>query len=140
MNSNNSFNHYKHDICGKFNDISNAISLMDESVFNDQEKNETFHAIHEVLLRMVKTSRMTILDNLKQELVLIISDQTPNLKLSKLQIEGITVRYESLMNITNYYYFESENSGNIDSNTGIICALLPVKKIINIAKLNHINE
>src|SRR5665647_2355645 len=109
MNSNNPIRNYKHDISGKFRDISTVLSSMDEEVFDDPANNEIFHAVHELLLKMVKTSRNTMLENLKQEIVLVVSDKEPELSLAKLQLEGVTVRYELQADSMKYYYFQREN-------------------------------
>ena len=131
MNSSNTIRNYKHDISGKFKDISSAISSMDESAFNDPENNEIFHAVHEVLLKMVKTSRNTMLENLKQEIVLVVSDKEPELSLPKLQIEGVTVRYEMKNEKMEYYVFLTENSGNPVFLLGKIHSVLPIQRFRN---------
>lgn len=129
MNSSSSIRNYKHDISGKFKDISTALSAMDESAFNDPGNNEIFHAVHEVLLKMVKTSRNTMLENLKQEIVLVISDKEPEQSLPKLQIEGVTVRYEMKDEKMEYYYFEKENGGDFQDDLAKITCVLPIKSI-----------
>ncbi len=130
MNSNNVIRNYKHDISGKFKDISSAISSMDDGAFNDATNNEIFHAVHEVLLKMVKTSRNTMLENLKQEMVLVVSDKEADLSLSKLQIEGVVVRYEIKDDLVKYYLYLSENEGNPVFLLGKIHSALPVKEIV----------
>ncbi len=60
MNSTEAMRIYKHDIAGKFRDISTAIKALDENSFNDPEAREIFYAVHEVILKMVKTSEYTI--------------------------------------------------------------------------------
>ena len=130
MNSNDVIRNYKHDISGKFKDIGTAIASMDETAFNDATNNEIFHAVHEVLLKMVKTSRNTMLENLKQEMVLVVSDKEADLSLSKLQIEGVTVRYEIKNDLVKYYLYLSENVGNPIFLFGKIHSALPVKEIV----------
>ena len=129
MNSNNVIRNYKHDISGKFKDIGTAIANMDESAFNDAGNNEIFHAVHEVLLKMVKTSRNTILENLKQEIVLVVSDKEPDLSLSKLQIEGVTVRYEMKDECMKYIYAKSENQGSVEVGIKVLKTFLPIKTV-----------
>ena len=131
MNSNNPIRNYKHDITGKFKDISAAIASMDENAFNDSSNNEIFHAIHDVLLKMVKTSRNTMIENLNQEITLIVSDQEADLNLSKLQIEGVTVRYEMKNENMKYYYFQDENKGEAKEHLATILSLLPVRSVLN---------
>lgn len=140
MSSNNTIRNYKHDISGKFKDISTAIASMDENVFDDSENYEIFHAVHEVLLKMVKTSRNTILENFKQEIVLVVSDQEPDLIMPKLQIEGVTIRYEASLEKMSYYYFARENSGDVNGNVAKILCLLPVKTILNQIKIEEFNS
>lgn len=125
MNSNNTIRNYKHDISGKFKDISTALSSMNENSFDDPANNEIFHAVHEVLLKMVKTSRNTMAENMKQEIVLVVSDQAPDLTLPKLQIEGVTVRYELKDERMEYFYFKDENHGSVESHIEVLKALLP---------------
>jgi hypothetical protein len=131
MNSNNVIRNYKHDISGKFKDISTAINSLDESAFNDVTNNEIFHAVHEVLLKMVKTSRNTMLENLNQEMVLVVSDKEPDLSLAKLQIEGVVVRYEMKNENMKYYYFQFENKGEAKEHIATILSLLPVRSVLN---------
>lgn len=137
MNSTNTIRNYKHDISGKFKDITMAINSFDEKSFENVDNNEIFHAVHEVLLRMVKTSRNTILENLKQEIILVVSDQTPDMGLAKLQIEGVTIRYEVNNENITYSLFLNENKGNPAFLLGKVFAVLPVKEVRNeIAKEN----
>jgi hypothetical protein len=131
MSSTNIIRNYKHDIAGKFKDISTALNAMDESAFSDPSNNEIFHAVHEVILKMVKTSRNTMIENLKQEMVLVVSDGEPDLNMPKLQIEGVVVRYEVKEGEMQYKIFLSENLGNPVFLFGKISASLPVKRIQN---------
>lgn len=140
MNSSNPIRNYKHDIFGKFKDIGTAIADMDEEVFNDAGNNEIFHAVHEVLLKMVKTSRNTMLENLKQEIVLVVSDKEPDLSLSKLQIEGVLVRYLTTNEKMTYYYFTEENKGDAKENVAKIVCLLPVQSIASEFKTAEIEQ
>lgn len=131
MNSNNSLRNYKHDISGKFKDISSALSGMDEASFQDPANNEVFHAIHEVLLKMIKTSRNTIAENLNQSMTLVVTDGEANSELAKLQIQGVTVRYVLTADKVTYFLFLQENKGNPAFLLGKIYSVLPVKKIRN---------
>ena len=60
MNSTEKMIKYKHDTIGQFRDLNMAISSLDASDFEGEEKLEVFHAVHEVLLKMVKTSEITL--------------------------------------------------------------------------------
>ena len=129
MNSTNPLRNYKHDIAGKFKDINTALAAMNENSFENPENNEIFHAIHEVLLKMVKTSRNTMRENLKQDMLLVVSDKDPILDLPKLQIEGVIVRYESTAAQVTYSLHLSENEGDMVFNLGRIHPSLPIHKI-----------
>jgi hypothetical protein len=129
MSSTNIIRNYKHDIAGKFKDISTALNAMDESAFSDPSNNEIFHAVHEVILKMVKTSRNTMLENLKQEMVLVVSDAEPDLNMPKLQIEGVVVRYEVKEGEMQYIYSRLENEGSLEVHIEVIKKLLPVNSV-----------
>lgn len=131
MSSIDFMRNYKHDISGKFKDIVTALSPMNNEAFDDPEKYEIFHAIHEVLLKMVKTSRNTIQKKLKQEIVLLISDQLPDVTLDKLQIEGVVVRYVIQNSLVTYHLSLAENAGDPVFLLGKIHSVLPVTKIKN---------
>jgi hypothetical protein len=60
MNSTEALMHYRHDITGKFKDITMAINSINQDTIYDPESFEIFEAVHEVLLKMVKTSEKTI--------------------------------------------------------------------------------
>ena len=126
MSSTNSLRNYKHDITGKFKDISTALHSMDESSFTDPDNNQVFFAVHEVLLKMIKTSRNTMKENLKQDMILVVSDKSPNLDFQKLQIQGVTVRYEIHNDQASVYFFLSENTGNLIFHLGSVHAVLPI--------------
>jgi hypothetical protein len=130
MNSTETLRNYKHDIAGKFKDISMAISELDESSFSDPEAQEIFHAVHEVILKMVKTSKRTIANSLNQEITLVVTDVEPNLDLPKLQLEGIVVRYENKGSLLRYLYSKLENHGPVETHLEVLKTLLPFKSII----------
>ena len=81
MRSNEKMIKYKHDIIGQFKDLNMAISTFEASDFDGTAKLEVFHAVHEVLLKMVKTSRNTIAQKLNQEIILVVSDEEADLNL-----------------------------------------------------------
>ena len=129
MNSTEAIRNYKHDISGKFKDISTAINSLDENSFNDPEAFEIFHAVHEVILKMVKTSRNVILENLSQDLILVVSDNEPNLELPKLQIAGVVVRYDATGSDLKYFYSKSENQGSVEVHIEVLKTMLPIQEV-----------
>ena len=60
MNSTEMMIKYKHDIIGQFRDINAAVASFEASDFEGQKKLEVFHAVHEVLEKMLNTSKRTI--------------------------------------------------------------------------------
>jgi hypothetical protein len=140
MSSSSTMRNYKHDITGKFKDITTALNAMGDDAFDDPENNEIFHAIHEVLLKMVKTSRNTILENSKQEIVLVVSDQEPATSLPKLQIEGVVVRYEMKKREMNYYLFLNENPGNYLFLIAKVHSALPFNILRKDLRTNELNK
>jgi hypothetical protein len=140
MSSSSTMRNYKHDITGKFKDITTALNAMGDDAFDDPENNEIFHAIHEVLLKMVKTSRNTILENSKQEIVLVVSDQEPDTSLPKLQIEGVVVRYEMKNRGMSYYLFLNENPGNYLSLLAKVHSALPFNILRKDLRTNELNK
>jgi hypothetical protein len=60
MNSTEKMLKYKHDTIGQFRDLKTAIDSLNATDFDGPDKLEVFHAVHEVLLKMVKTSGTTI--------------------------------------------------------------------------------
>lgn len=129
MNSISQLQNYKHDITGKFAGISSLVQKMDSSVFVDPGNCEIFHAIHEVLIKMVQTSRETILEELNQSMVLCISSNEVKIDLPQIQIKDLKLRWESAPEETTYYYFNRENSGPIGPNIDMIKTWLPIKTI-----------
>jgi len=140
MNSTEAIRNYKHDIAGKFKDISMAISTLNENSFNDPEAHEIFHAVHEVILKMVKTSRNTIANSLNQEITLIVTDAEPDLDLPKIQIEGIVVRYESNHSVMRYIYSKAENQGSIEAHLEVLKTVLPFKNVTLDGHLGLVKE
>ena len=130
MNSTEAIRNYKHDIAGKFKDISSALSALDEHSFENPETHEIFHAVHEVILKMVKTSRNTILNHLSQDNLLIVTDAAPDVSLPKLQIEGVVVRYSGHEGTVTYFYSRQENEKNEEVKLQAIKSLLPINQII----------
>lgn len=60
MNSTELMIKYKHDIVGQFRDLNQAIGALEANDFEGSGKLEIFQAVHELLVRMVSTSQMTM--------------------------------------------------------------------------------
>ena len=71
-----------------------------------------------------------MMENLNQEITLVVSDKEPDTCLSKLQIEGVTVRYGGDNSAFKYVYFTGENEGNKIEKLDVLKTLLPFSKVI----------
>lgn len=128
MNSTEVLRNYRHDISGKFRDITMAIKLLDENSFNHQEGMEIFHAIHEVILKMLKTSRDTIRKNSNQKIDFIVEDSSPDLSLPRMVIEDLVVRLQTNGTDLRYIFYKMENKSHTSQNIEILKALLPLNQ------------
>lgn len=131
MNFNNSLNHYKHDITGKFKDITSVVSLFDVSTLQDAKNLELFHAVHEVLLKMVQTSRQTILESMGESIELIITDREVRVELPQVVIQGLTLRYLLDSKGLSYFLYLPENPQDLFFTFGKVSALIPFKSVKN---------
>ncbi len=130
MNSNNiNIVKYKHDTIGKFNTITSMIAPLDEKSFDDSQSSELFHAVHEVICKMVRTSRQTIFSKFKNEILLIIQDECNDVDLPKILIADISVRYLSSEKSITYFLSLAENTENICFLLGKLFSILPIKKV-----------
>ena len=127
MNSTEKMIKYKHDTIGQFRDLKAAIESLDASDFEGSDKLEVFQAVHEVLLKMVKTSRNTMAAHLNQQILLVVSDGDPDTNLPMLQIEGVAVRYSGDDSSLRYVYSKMENEGSLDVHIWVLKTLLPIK-------------
>ena len=122
------FQKYKHDTVGKFSFIQQFINPMSDDSLKDIENTEVLHAIHQSFVNMVRTSRISLIQNLNQNLILVIENGTSkNLNLT--QFEGINLRSESNEGSMIYYYSLDENPINHLFNMGVILSTLPIKEI-----------
>ena len=135
MNSSNTVRNYKCDVSGKSKDLSSDIVERDERTFDVIEENEIFYPVHEYFL---KISMGTMIGNLNQEIVLVVSDKTPDLILPKLQDEGVLMRYDRDNDAIKYLYTSIENEGSIENHTEVLKAFLPIKSVIFEGQLDFV--
>lgn len=126
MSYSNSLRNYKHDITGKFRDISTVISGLDESSFEDPSQHELFHAVHEVLIKMVRTSRQVIAKNVSQAIVLKISDQKWE-KDQNISMGSFSVGIEEQDSAVHLFLNVSPDPMAASFQLGQVLTLLPVK-------------
>jgi len=129
VNSNEAFRNYRHDITGKFKDISMAINSLTEESLKDPLAFETFHAIHEVILKMLNTSQGLITKSLSQNIELIVTDCKPDPSLPNIQIEGLNIRYLSSQNKFSYIYSTHENEKISEEKIIFLKLLIPFKEL-----------
>jgi hypothetical protein len=127
MNTLTELQNYKHDIPGKLKTISAIINRMDENFLSEKSSHETLLAIHEVLLKMVFTSRDFI--GLASKAKLIVKNTKPQSDLQTLSIDNLIIRYEVQSSLMNFYYFMGDNKGEHQANLEKIISLLPITKI-----------
>lgn len=139
MNSSDVMREYRHDIKGKFRNVSLAIDTLADDAFIDSSNNELFHAVHEVLVKMVRTSRKTIRSHLSMELVLYVTSEKVSENLPVLLLDNLSLRYELLPeSIT--YFLQYDEKKDFSFTLGKILALLPVKKIVNKVSLPEVES
>jgi hypothetical protein len=126
MNSSEVLRNYRHDTVGKFKDISTAIEGFDENSFQDPEMTEVFHAIHEVLVKMVLSSKNTMKSKLSDRFQLEISHDNPNPNLPLLKLGEVAVRSQIDVKGIKYIYFVAENKGDLNSDLIVMKAMLPI--------------
>lgn len=121
---------YKHDTIGKFPMLRGLIETFEEHDYTQEDNAIIFQAIHEVLVKMVTTSKNLMEGPLKQGTTLtVLNDEVdPNLK--KLELADVNVRYKLSNKKMDYYYFQSENSESLALNIEKLKLVLPITQII----------
>lgn len=120
---------YRHDIVGKFKDISDITELIENNQLSDEDKMNALYAIHEVLLKMILTSQKAITNYAHSSPVLVIhQDIRPHLL--KLQVSGVVVRCDIVQGKMSYFYSIAENRDFLVFNIGKICAVLPIQDLL----------
>jgi hypothetical protein len=120
------FEHYKHDIVGKFKTIEGLVATMDQHSFDRPEDCEIFYAVHEVLIKMVDSSRSILKSQIKAKKNLQITKDFQE-TLPQLKIAGLLIRYK--INPTGgilYIYSTAENTLPPEKALVILECLLPM--------------
>lgn len=120
---------YKHDTIGKFPILKGFIEGFEEHDFAHEDNAVIFQAVHEVLLKMVTTSKKMIEGPLKQGASLTILNGEANLALKKLDLAEVSVRYKLLNGRMDYFYYQSENTGDHLLNIEKLKLVLPITQI-----------
>jgi hypothetical protein len=129
MNSSDILRDYRHDISGKFNDISMAIKSISEDEINESASFEIFHAVHEVILKMLFTSNAMMKFHLSRDIELLLSDYGFDQNFPKIIFASITVRYDLDDVHLKYYLSPRENREDLEKIIEILDFILPIKTI-----------
>jgi hypothetical protein len=124
-----SLQNYKHDVVGKLSFIQKIVSPISETDFYNRSKDEVFLAVHESILKILKTSKETIIQRNSPQIKLIISGGAPDPSLSVFKLGKCTVRADASGIISDYFYFTQENTLNLVFAVGRIESLLPITEI-----------
>lgn len=128
MSISSTWRDYKHDVVGKFHGVNSAIQSMDESSLKKPETYEMFHAIHETLMRMVKSSKDLMTTHLEQEMKLVVVENVPE-GAERVRINDLALYAKITGKEATFYYPQSENKGPLLFNLGKIAGALPIKNI-----------
>jgi hypothetical protein len=141
MNFTSGLQRYKHDVTGKFRDISAAVSMLDASSLQGPGAQEILFAVHEVIARMAGTSRQMIRESSGcGGAELVVSAGTWAQDLPKLHLADAVLRVERTPESTTYILLLSENLGEPLFILGKICALLPIGKIRSELESEQLNR
>lgn len=129
MTSNRHLVQYKHDVIGKFKEITSVISPLDDFKECPTEYFELFSIVHELLIKMIATSRMTISEVFSQKARLEVVDEVPK-KLKKVSVGDLDLFIDKSSSGLTYYYLVNDGEyKNIIFSLGKLVALLPTNKI-----------
>lgn len=123
---------YKHDITGKFKDVSAVVNQIDQSTFDKAEGLELFHMVHESVIKMVKTSKEVIRCSFEIPMALHIveSELAPSIK--KVHVDSLVLGFKFIDGTFTYYYNKNENDEDLRIACGKLLALLP----FNVVKID----
>lgn len=130
MNSIDAFKHYKHDVSGKFTELAQVIESFDENAFGEKANYEMFHAIHEAVVKMMRSSKKFLQENLQQEMVLKVSKALPAGEHSKFTINGVTIRLEYSEKQMTYFLNPDESELKEEEAIAVIQTLFPMKSVV----------
>lgn len=130
MKSNRSLVRYKHDVVGKFKEITSVIAPLDDCSECPPRYFELFAIVHGLLMKMIPTSRETISELFSQESKLYVVDQLPEKVISKKILIGDLEFHQvvSKEGLVYYYIQETSDQDRAIFMIGKALALLPVTK------------
>lgn len=126
-----SLQNYKHDVIGKLSHIDKLVSPITEADFRSKTKDEIFLAVHESIIKILKTSKETLLQRSDWQIKLTISERSPSPDLPILKLGKCVVRAEVSEGAPSYFYFTQENTHDLAFAVGSIESLLPINEIVS---------
>lgn len=132
MKSNRSLIRYKHDVIGKFKEISSVISPLNDNSECPPKYFELFAIVHGLLMKMIPTSRETISELFSQESRLHVVVQLPDKLTAKKVSVGEIDFFQVISKEGQDYYLVQETSDQDRTifMIGKALALLPVSKAV----------
>ena len=130
---------YKHDVVGKLTNISKLVEPISENDFISKASDDVFICVHETILKMLRTSKKTMLIRNKEPIQLIVSDKVPKSDLEVIKIENILVRISNGDSLS-YYYFLVENSTDLLFALGKLDSFLPIAKFLSDVQDSSVSE
>jgi hypothetical protein len=120
---------YKHDTIGKFPILKGFIDGFEEHDFAHEDNAVIFQAVHEVLIKMVTTSKKMMEGPLKQGASLTVCNGEADLALKRLDLPEVSVRYKLTQGRMDYFYYPHENSGDHSLNIEKLKLVLPIIQV-----------
>jgi hypothetical protein len=124
----NNIQTYKHDITGKFNFISQVVANIPDADFSNGTENETLMAIHNSILRMVNTSRETLLS---------VQKNVTSLKIVRIVDENSTLINVSDIELA-YCYDKMQTSYSMVYNPEDLSIIHKISTLIDLLPINQI--
>lgn len=132
MKSNRSLIRYKHDVIGKFKEITSVISPLDDGTECPPKYFELFLIVHGLLMKMIPASRETISELFSEKSELHVVNQIPEKLVAKKILVGELEFYQVFSNERQDYYYvlDSSDQDRAIFMMGKALSLLPVKKTV----------
>lgn len=132
MKSNRSLVRYKHDVVGKFKEISSVITPLSDNEEVPSNYFELFGIVHGLLMKMITTSRESMAELFTQECKLFVVSELPHdLKLTKLLIDDCEVfQSPSPEGLIYYFPIQTIDTDRAIFNLGKVKSILPISEIV----------
>jgi hypothetical protein len=128
---------YEHDIIGSFKIVSSLFESVKKNGLQNEDSQEILHAIHDLLVNMVVTSRNTIIESSLEPVTISVDPLVipPNSSLVKLN--SVVVRSIVSKGLASYYYQTKENSEETSFNLQLLKEFLPINEKTSLAQTKN---